>query len=63
VELYTYFRSSASYRVRIAMHLKGLSGDQHFVHLTRDGGAQHKPEFVQLNPEELVPCCAMAMPR
>ena len=55
MELYTYFRSSASYRVRIAMHLKGLTGEQHFVHLTRDGGAQHKPEFAQLNPEELVP--------
>jgi maleylacetoacetate isomerase len=55
VELYTYFRSSASYRVRIAMNLKGLSSDPHFVHLTRDGGAQHAPQFVRLNPEHLVP--------
>jgi maleylacetoacetate isomerase len=55
MELYTYFRSSASYRVRIAMNLKGLSGEPHFVHLTRDGGAQHAPEFIRLNPEQLVP--------
>jgi len=55
VELYTYFRSSASYRVRIAMNLKGLSSEQHFVHLTRDGGAQHSPAFTHINPEHLVP--------
>ncbi|MDP3753317.1 MAG: maleylacetoacetate isomerase [Polaromonas sp.] len=55
MELYTYFRSSSSYRVRIAMNLKRLSDKQHFVHLTRDGGAQHAPMFGALNPEHLVP--------
>jgi len=55
MELYTYFRSSASYRVRIGLNLKSIPWDPHFVHLTRDGGAQHDPDFLALNPEQLVP--------
>jgi maleylacetoacetate isomerase len=53
--LYTYFRSSAAYRVRIALHLKGLPYTSVPVHLLRDGGEQHAPAYAQLNPAELVP--------
>ena len=54
--LYSYWRSSAAYRVRIALNLKGLSYETRPVHLVRDGGAQHAPDYRQLNPQELVPC-------
>ena len=37
--LYSYFRSSAAFRVRIALELKGLTADMRFVHLLKDGGA------------------------
>ena len=53
--LHNYFRSSAAYRVRIAMHLKGLSFDYLPVHLTRDGGAQFSPKYSAMNPQQLVP--------
>jgi maleylacetoacetate isomerase len=53
--LYTYFRSSASYRVRIALELKGLAYTAVPVHLVRDGGEQHAAAFATLNPAELVP--------
>lgn len=53
--LYSYFRSSASYRVRIALNLKGLAYETVPVHLTRGGGEQLKPEFRGLNPQALVP--------
>lgn len=55
MELYTYFRSSASYRVRIALNLKGLAATPHAVHLTRDGGAHRAKSFGLVNPERLVP--------
>ncbi|WP_449100339.1 maleylacetoacetate isomerase [Pseudomonas veronii] len=55
LKLYGYFRSSASYRVRIAMNLKGLAYDQHSIHLSRDGGEQHGEAFRALNPQRLVP--------
>ena len=55
MELYTYFRSSAAYRARIALNLKGLKADQHCVHLVKDGGQQHKPEFKAVNPQGFVP--------
>lgn len=55
MKLYSYFRSSAAYRVRIALNLKNLPYEMAFVHLTRDGGQQRKPEFVALNPAMLVP--------
>ena len=45
VKLYSYFRSSAAYRVRIALNLKGLPYEMDSVHLTKDGGQQRKPEF------------------
>lgn len=55
MKLYSYFRSSASYRVRIALNLKGLSADVTQVHLTRHGGEQHTPEYRAINPDGLVP--------
>lgn len=54
--LYGYWRSSASYRVRIALNLKGLAYESRAVHLLQDGGEQHAPEYRQLNPTQLVPC-------
>lgn len=53
--LYTYFRSSAAYRVRIALELKGLPYKAVPVHLVRGGGEQHSAAFAMLNPAELVP--------
>lgn len=53
--LYNYFRSSTSYRVRIAMHLKGLSFQYHPVHLLNNGGEQHSAEYRQLNAAGEVP--------
>ncbi len=55
MKLYTYFRSSAAYRVRIALNLKGLTPEQRAIHLTKDGGEQHQPGFRALNPQGFVP--------
>lgn len=53
--LYGYWRSSAAYRVRIALNLKGLAYRQVPVHLVRDGGEQHGQAYQALNPQGLVP--------
>jgi len=53
--LYGYFRSSAAFRVRIALNLKGLQAEHRFVHLLKDGGRQFAPEYEHLNPQHLVP--------
>ena len=53
--LHTYFRSSASYRVHIALELKSLAYTAVPVHLVRGGGEQHSAAFAALNPAELVP--------
>jgi len=53
--LYSYFRSSAAFRVRIALNLKGLKADMRFVHLLKDGGAQHSNDYKKINPLQLVP--------
>jgi maleylpyruvate isomerase len=55
MKLYTYAQSSAAYRVRIALNLKGIKPDYEFVHLLKDGGQQHAPTYRALNPQELVP--------
>jgi maleylacetoacetate isomerase len=55
MKLYTFFRSSASYRVRIALNLKGLSCEQAPIHLRRGGGEQLMPAYTALNPQALVP--------
>jgi maleylacetoacetate isomerase len=55
MKLYSYFRSSASYRVRIALNLKALPYEVVPVHLIRHGGEQLAPEYRNLNPEALVP--------
>jgi maleylpyruvate isomerase len=55
MKLYSYFRSSAAYRVRIALNLKGLSYEYVPVHLLRDGGEQLKPAYRQVNAEGIVP--------
>ena len=55
MKLYSYFRSSAAYRVRIALNLKGLAYEYAPIHLLRDGGQQLKPEYRELNPDGIVP--------
>ncbi len=51
--LYGYFRSTAAYRVRIALGLKGLSANHKFIHLRK--GEQNLPDYIKLNPAGLVP--------
>ncbi|MGF1720752.1 maleylacetoacetate isomerase [Vibrio kyushuensis] len=53
--LYGYWRSSAAYRVRIALNLKKLDYQQLSVNLIKNGGEQHHANFSALNPSELVP--------
>ena len=53
--LYTYFRSSAAYRVRIALNLKRLIPDMVSIHLQKEGGLNRKPQFRAINPQMRVP--------
>lgn len=55
LSLYGYWRSSAAYRVRIALNLKEIEHQLISVHLVKNGGEQHSPDYVSLNPNELVP--------
>jgi len=55
MQLYSYFRSSAAYRVRIALNLKGISYEYLGVHLLKDGGQQLSDSYRALNPAALVP--------
>jgi maleylpyruvate isomerase len=55
MKLYTYFRSSAAYRARIALNLKGVAAEQISIHLSRDGGQQHMPAYRTINPQRRVP--------
>ncbi len=53
--LYSYWRSSASYRVRMALNLKGLDYEIRPIHLVKDGGQQYADGYLALNPQGLVP--------
>ncbi|HMK67864.1 MAG TPA: maleylacetoacetate isomerase [Stellaceae bacterium] len=53
MKLYTYFRSQASFRVRIALNIKGLAREDEFLHLEK--GDQFKPAYAALNPQAVVP--------
>lgn len=55
MRLYTYFRSSAAWRVRIALALKGLAVEQSYIHLLKDGGQQLSAAYRAKNPTALVP--------
>ena len=55
MKLYTYFRRSAAYRVRIALNLKGLGYEAVPVHLLRDGGQHLADPYLAINPSGLVP--------
>lgn len=57
--LYTYFRSSAAYRVRIALALKQVSADPRFIHLVRNGGEQKSEAFRAINPNATVPALVL----
>lgn len=55
MKLYGYFRSSAAYRVRIALNLKGLTAEHCAIHLVKNGGEQHSAAYRLLHPSALVP--------
>ncbi|MBL8642374.1 MAG: maleylacetoacetate isomerase [Rhodospirillaceae bacterium] len=55
MKLYDYARSSAAYRVRIALNLKNVPVAVQTVHLRKDGGEQHRPAYEAVNPQRLVP--------
>jgi maleylacetoacetate isomerase len=55
MKLYSYFRSSAAYRVRIALNLKGITVEHIPVHLLKDGGQHRQADYLRRNPQGLVP--------
>lgn len=55
MQLYSYFRSSAAYRVRIALNLKGLPYETISIHLQKEGGLNRQPEYQAVNPQMRVP--------
>ena len=55
LELYNFWRSSASYRVRIALNLKSLPYAYHGVNLVKDGGEQWSAAYKSINPQSRVP--------
>ncbi len=55
MKLYSYFRSSAAYRVRIALNFKGMTYETVPVHLVKDGGHNRRPEFRAINPQMRIP--------
>jgi maleylacetoacetate isomerase len=58
--LYSYWRSSSAFRVRIALNLKSIEYQQKIVHLVREGGEQHTIEYREINPLGLVPALVHA---
>jgi maleylpyruvate isomerase len=59
MKLYSYFRSSAAYRVRIALNLKGIAYETLPVHLVKDGGHNRRPEYRAVNPQMRVPALVL----
>jgi maleylacetoacetate isomerase len=59
VKLYSFFRSSAAYRVRIAFNLKDLSYETVAIHLQKEGGLNRKPSYRAVNPQMRVPTLAL----
>ncbi|MEM6640048.1 MAG: maleylacetoacetate isomerase [Pseudomonadota bacterium] len=57
--LWTYWRSTAAYRVRIALNLKGIDYESVPVDLVRDGGQQRAPDYLAVNPQGLIPALAI----
>lgn len=55
MKLYGYWRSTAAYRVRIALHLKGIEFESVPIHLVKNGGEQHSEKYADINPNQLVP--------
>jgi maleylacetoacetate isomerase len=62
MKLYTYFRSSAAFRVRIALNIKGIAYQSIPIHLVRDGGEHRKPSYRAINPQGRVPALAVDGP-
>jgi maleylacetoacetate isomerase len=60
VKLYSFFRSSAAYRTRIALNLKGVSYETVSIHLSKDGGQQKSAQFFAVNPQMRVPALALS---
>jgi glutathione S-transferase len=56
LKLYSYFRSSCAYRVRIAMNIKALPYETIPIHLLKNGGEQNSEDYLKLNPSRQVPC-------
>jgi maleylacetoacetate isomerase len=59
MKLYDYFRSSASFRIRIALNLKNISYESIAIHLIKDGGQQHQSQYLNINPQGLIPALAL----
>ena len=57
MKLIGYFRSSAAFRVRIALNLKGIAVEHAFRHLRK--GEQRSPDYVAINPQKLVPALVL----
>ncbi len=55
ISLYTYYRSSAAYRVRIALNYKSLSYHSEYIHLLKEGGQEKTAAYQQINPQKLIP--------
>ncbi|MEZ5839429.1 MAG: maleylacetoacetate isomerase [Hyphomicrobiales bacterium] len=59
MRLFTYFRSTAAFRVRIALNFKGIAHELVPVHLLRGGGEHRAPDYLRLNPQGRVPALAL----
>lgn len=59
MKLYTYFRSSAAYRVRIALNLKGLTAEMIPIHLQKEGGRHKTADYRAINPQMRIPALAL----